>query len=54
MRFAEVTQEVEVARPVEKVICGLTPGRRYRNQARGGPTGDGRIWCYVTDLVALI
>ncbi|XP_048186095.1 kinesin-like protein KIF23 isoform X4 [Perognathus longimembris pacificus] len=40
MRFAEVTQEVEVSRPVEKVICGLTPGRRYRNQARGGPTGD--------------
>ncbi|XP_058429295.1 kinesin-like protein KIF23 isoform X5 [Marmota monax] len=40
MRFAEVTQEVEVARPVDKVICGLTPGRRYRNQARGGPVGD--------------
>ncbi|KAM4826215.1 kinesin-like protein KIF23 isoform 5-T5 [Thomomys bottae] len=40
MRFAEVTQEVEVARPAEKVICGLTPGRRYRNQARGGPTGE--------------
>uniref|UniRef100_F7DWD2 Kinesin-like protein n=1 Tax=Monodelphis domestica TaxID=13616 RepID=F7DWD2_MONDO len=33
MRFAEMTQEVEVARPVDKVICGLTPGRRYRNQA---------------------
>ncbi|XP_040131167.1 kinesin-like protein KIF23 isoform X4 [Ictidomys tridecemlineatus] len=40
MRFAEVTQEVEVARPIDKVICGLTPGRRYRNQARGGPVGD--------------
>ncbi|XP_029420894.1 kinesin-like protein KIF23 isoform X5 [Nannospalax galili] len=40
MRFAEVTQEVEVARPVDKVICGLTPGRRYRNVARGGPVGD--------------
>ncbi|XP_074150791.1 kinesin-like protein KIF23 isoform X1 [Sminthopsis crassicaudata] len=51
MRFAEVTQEVEVARPVDKAICGLTPGRRYRNQAfreeltrrlelRGGPIGD--------------
>ncbi|XP_058397939.1 kinesin-like protein KIF23 isoform X5 [Diceros bicornis minor] len=40
MRFAEVTQEVEVARPVDKAICGLTPGRRYRNQARGGPVGD--------------
>jgi kinesin family protein 23 len=48
MRFAEVTQEVEVARPVEKVICGLTPGRRYRNQARGGPTGDEPL---VTEVV---
>ncbi|XP_069622539.1 kinesin-like protein KIF23 isoform X2 [Ranitomeya imitator] len=48
MRFAEMTQEVEVARPVDRPICGLTPGRRYRNQAfkeeltrrledRGGP-----------------
>ncbi|XP_018422913.1 PREDICTED: kinesin-like protein KIF23 isoform X2 [Nanorana parkeri] len=48
MRFAEMTQEVEVARPIDKPICGLTPGRRYRNQAfkdeltrrledRGGP-----------------
>ncbi|KAM8972332.1 kinesin-like protein KIF23 [Pelodytes ibericus] len=48
MRFAEMTQEVEVARPVDKPICGLTPGRRYRNLAfkdelsrrleeRGGP-----------------
>nr|XP_048280256.1 kinesin-like protein KIF23 isoform X7 [Myodes glareolus] len=40
MRFAEVTQEVEVARPVDKAICGLTPGRRYRNLPRGGPVGD--------------
>ncbi|XP_037689478.1 kinesin-like protein KIF23 isoform X3 [Choloepus didactylus] len=40
MRFAEVTQEVEVARPIDKAICGLTPGRRYRNHARGGPVGD--------------
>ncbi|XP_026979260.1 kinesin-like protein KIF23 isoform X8 [Sagmatias obliquidens] len=40
MRFAEVTQEVEVARPTDKAISGLTPGRRYRNQARGGPVGD--------------
>ncbi|XP_045141787.1 kinesin-like protein KIF23 [Echinops telfairi] len=40
MRFAEMTQEVEVARPVDKAICGLTPGRRFRNQARGGPIGD--------------
>ncbi|XP_069079032.1 kinesin-like protein KIF23 isoform X2 [Pleurodeles waltl] len=48
MRFAEMTQEVEVARPVDKPICGLTPGRRFRNVAfkeelsrrleeRGGP-----------------
>ncbi|XP_058521600.1 kinesin-like protein KIF23 isoform X4 [Ochotona princeps] len=40
MRFAEVTQEVEVARPVDKAICGLTPGRRFRNHVRGGPVGD--------------
>ncbi|KAM7337452.1 hypothetical protein ACRRTK_003571 [Alexandromys fortis] len=40
MRFAEVTQEVEVARPVDKAMCGLTPGRRYRNLPRGGPVGD--------------
>ncbi|CAN9506586.1 unnamed protein product [Ophioblennius macclurei] len=33
MRFAEMTQEVEVARPVDRPICGLAPGRRYRNQA---------------------
>ncbi|XP_075946036.1 kinesin-like protein KIF23 [Anarhichas minor] len=48
MRFAEMTQEVEVARPVDRPICGFTPGRRQRNQAfkeelsrkldeRGGP-----------------
>ncbi|XP_026166390.1 kinesin-like protein KIF23 isoform X2 [Mastacembelus armatus] len=48
MRFAEMTQEVEVARPADRPICGFTPGRRYRNQAfkeelsrkleeRGGP-----------------
>ncbi|XP_074534654.1 kinesin-like protein KIF23 isoform X1 [Halichoeres trimaculatus] len=33
MRFAEMTQEVEVARPVDRPICGFTPGRRQRNQA---------------------
>uniref|UniRef100_A0A3B4V1N8 Kinesin-like protein n=1 Tax=Seriola dumerili TaxID=41447 RepID=A0A3B4V1N8_SERDU len=49
MRFAEMTQEVEVARPVDRPICGLAAGRRHRNQAfrdefsrhleeRGGPT----------------
>ncbi|XP_072326530.1 kinesin-like protein KIF23 isoform X6 [Scyliorhinus torazame] len=55
MRFAEMTQEVEIARPVDKPICGLTPGRRHRNQAfkeeltrklelRGGPIyGDASI-----------
>ncbi|XP_062998919.1 kinesin-like protein KIF23 isoform X1 [Elgaria multicarinata webbii] len=48
MRFAEITQEVEVARPADKPLCGLTPGRRFKNQAfreelsrqlelRGGP-----------------
>ncbi|XP_023670880.1 kinesin-like protein KIF23 isoform X4 [Paramormyrops kingsleyae] len=48
MRFAEMTQEVEVARPVDRPICGFTAGRRQRNQAfkeelsrrleeRGGP-----------------
>ncbi|XP_036910140.1 kinesin-like protein KIF23 isoform X4 [Sturnira hondurensis] len=48
MRFAEVTQEVEVARPADKAICGLTPGRRYRNHARAGPVGDELL---VTDVV---
>ncbi|XP_070759349.1 kinesin-like protein KIF23 [Enoplosus armatus] len=33
MRFAEMTQEVEVARPVDRPICGLAAGRRNRNQA---------------------
>ncbi|XP_077372859.1 kinesin-like protein KIF23 isoform X2 [Festucalex cinctus] len=48
MRFAEMTQEVEVARPMDRPIWGFTPGRRNRNQAfkdelsrkleeRGGP-----------------
>ena len=54
MRFAEMTQEVEVARPVDRPICGFTPGRRHRNQAfkeelsrkldeRGGPLGGGGL-----------
>uniref|UniRef100_A0A670ZHR5 Kinesin-like protein n=1 Tax=Pseudonaja textilis TaxID=8673 RepID=A0A670ZHR5_PSETE len=53
MRFAEITQEVEVARPADKPLCGLTPGRRFKNQAfreelsrqleiRGGPV-DGEL-----------
>ncbi|KAJ8002492.1 hypothetical protein DPEC_G00159470 [Dallia pectoralis] len=48
MRFAEMTQEVEVARPVDRPICGFAAGRRHKNQAfkdelsrrleeRGGP-----------------
>uniref|UniRef100_A0A8C4N2H5 Kinesin-like protein n=1 Tax=Eptatretus burgeri TaxID=7764 RepID=A0A8C4N2H5_EPTBU len=48
MRFAELTQEVEVTRPMDKPIVGLTPGRRGRHNAlreelsrrleeRGGP-----------------
>ncbi|XP_054858555.1 kinesin-like protein KIF23 isoform X7 [Eublepharis macularius] len=53
MRFAEITQEVEVARPLDKPLCGLTPGRRFKNQAfreelsrqleiRGGPIDGDR------------
>lgn len=53
MRFAEMTQEVEVARPVDRPICGLAAGRRHRNQAfreeltrrleeRGGPSNGGK------------
>lgn len=53
MRFAEMTQEVEVARPVDRPICGLATGRRQRNQAfkdelsrrleeRGGPYDGGK------------
>uniref|UniRef100_A0A3P9JT26 Kinesin-like protein n=1 Tax=Oryzias latipes TaxID=8090 RepID=A0A3P9JT26_ORYLA len=48
MRFAEMTQEVEVARPVDRAIYSLPAGRRHKNQAfkdelsrrlaeRGGP-----------------
>uniref|UniRef100_A0A673B898 Kinesin-like protein n=1 Tax=Sphaeramia orbicularis TaxID=375764 RepID=A0A673B898_9TELE len=33
MRFAEMAQEVEVARPVDRPICALAAGRRHRNQA---------------------
>ncbi|XP_068427247.1 kinesin-like protein KIF23 isoform X3 [Clinocottus analis] len=49
MRFAEMTQEVEVARPIDRPICGLAAGRRHKNRAfkdelsrrlddRGGPS----------------
>lgn len=52
MRFAEMTQEVEVARPIDRPIYGLASGRRHRNQAfkeelsrrleeRGGPSNAG-------------
>uniref|UniRef100_A0A673KIM3 Kinesin-like protein n=1 Tax=Sinocyclocheilus rhinocerous TaxID=307959 RepID=A0A673KIM3_9TELE len=40
MRFAEMTQEVEVARPVDRPICGFAAGRRQRNQERGGPVDE--------------
>uniref|UniRef100_A0A8C3NXA4 Kinesin-like protein n=1 Tax=Cyanoderma ruficeps TaxID=181631 RepID=A0A8C3NXA4_9PASS len=40
LRFAEMTQEVEVARPMDRPLCGLTPGRRLRHQLRGGPVGE--------------
>ncbi|KAH0620126.1 hypothetical protein JD844_014751, partial [Phrynosoma platyrhinos] len=53
MRFAEITQEVEVARPADKPLCGLMAGRRFKNLAfreelsqqlalRGGPI-DGDV-----------
>uniref|UniRef100_A0A8C4NNS7 Kinesin-like protein n=1 Tax=Dicentrarchus labrax TaxID=13489 RepID=A0A8C4NNS7_DICLA len=53
MRFAEMTQEVEVARPVDRPICGLAAGRRHRNQVfrdelsrrleeQGGPSNAGK------------
>ncbi len=56
MRFAEMTQEVEVARPVDRPICGFAAGRRQRNQAfkeeltrrleeRGGPVDRGIFVC---------
>lgn len=64
MRFAEMTQEVEVARPVDRPICGFTPGRRNRNQAfkeelsrkleeRGGPVERGEYagWMLMLMLV---
>ncbi|XP_060116133.1 kinesin-like protein KIF23 isoform X1 [Heteronotia binoei] len=61
MRFAEITQEVEVARPLDKPLCGLTPGRRFKNQAfreelsrqleiRGGPI-DGDRERAVTEML---
>ncbi|KAJ7311184.1 hypothetical protein JRQ81_006792 [Phrynocephalus forsythii] len=62
MRFAEITQEVEVARPADKQLCGLASGRRHRNQAfkeelsrqlelRGGPI-DGDAECPAPSLLS--
>lgn len=61
MRFAEMTQEVEVARPVDRPICGFAAGRRQRNQAfkeeltrrleeRGGPVDGGIFFLCVCEL----
>ena len=61
MRFAEMTQEVEVARPVDRPICGFAAGRRQKNQAfkdelsrrleeRGGPLDGGDT----TDTTSMI
>ncbi|XP_077105023.1 kinesin-like protein KIF23 isoform X4 [Siphateles boraxobius] len=61
MRFAEMTQEVEVARPVDRPICGFTAGRRQKNQAfkdeltrrleeRGGPV-DGEFPTVLNQLL---
>ncbi|XP_051580679.1 kinesin-like protein KIF23 isoform X1 [Myxocyprinus asiaticus] len=61
MRFAEMTQEVEVARPVDRPICGFAAGRRQRNQAfkeelthrleeRGGPV-DGESQTVLSQLL---
>uniref|UniRef100_A0A6Q2YIW3 Kinesin-like protein n=1 Tax=Esox lucius TaxID=8010 RepID=A0A6Q2YIW3_ESOLU len=43
MRFAELTQEVEVARPVDRPICGLAAGRRHRNQAFQDGAKEGTV-----------
>lgn len=53
MRFAEMTQEVEVARPIDRPIYGLAAGRRHRARAfkdelsqrleeRGRPSSAGK------------
>uniref|UniRef100_A0A4W6BR65 Kinesin-like protein n=1 Tax=Lates calcarifer TaxID=8187 RepID=A0A4W6BR65_LATCA len=47
MRFAEMTQEVEVARPVDRPICGLAAGRRHRNQA----FRDELLYCKLNGLI---
>uniref|UniRef100_A0A8C3ASB3 Kinesin-like protein n=1 Tax=Cyclopterus lumpus TaxID=8103 RepID=A0A8C3ASB3_CYCLU len=65
LRFAEVTQEVEVARPIDRPICGLAAGRRHRNRAfkdelssrldeRGDPNNAGKspsnLYCFLPSL----
>uniref|UniRef100_A0A8C5ABR7 Kinesin-like protein n=1 Tax=Gadus morhua TaxID=8049 RepID=A0A8C5ABR7_GADMO len=40
MRFAEMTQEVEVARPADRPVCGFAAGRRQRNQRGPADRGD--------------
>jgi len=69
MRFAEMTQEVEVARPVDRPICGFTPGRRHRKyqafkeelscrlDERGGPIDQGnrqQLFCCVPAVIVFI
>uniref|UniRef100_A0A671SUF7 Kinesin-like protein n=1 Tax=Sinocyclocheilus anshuiensis TaxID=1608454 RepID=A0A671SUF7_9TELE len=64
MRFAEMTQEVEVARPIDRPICGFAAGRRQRNQAfkeeltrrleeRGGPVDGGVCVCLLQSFPPL-
>uniref|UniRef100_A0A8C7ZYN2 Kinesin-like protein n=1 Tax=Oryzias sinensis TaxID=183150 RepID=A0A8C7ZYN2_9TELE len=64
MRFAEMTQEVEVARPVDRAIYSLPAGRRHKNQAfkdelsrrlaeRGGPVNPGMPPSLIESLPAL-
>ncbi|RMB94188.1 hypothetical protein DUI87_28994 [Hirundo rustica rustica] len=55
MRFAEMTQEVEVSRPADRPLCGLTPGRRLRNQAfrrssRGSWSSGEAPWEQLLDI----
>lgn len=63
MRFAEMTQEVEVARPVDRPIYGFAAGRRQRNQAfkeelsrrleeRGGPVDAGIAYSLVQNIIS--
>uniref|UniRef100_A0A8D3DW01 Kinesin-like protein n=1 Tax=Scophthalmus maximus TaxID=52904 RepID=A0A8D3DW01_SCOMX len=64
MRFAEMTQEVEVARPVDRPICFLPAGRRHRNQAfrnefprrldeQGGPSLFVMLYAYINNITEM-